>query len=105
MSMIYATMRPRRIAWKASRYCDRTIWLRRKRGNVLTERLRLHAGNAPGLWNCARPRAWRDCSRSRGVAKRGVRGLAEIYDWFTEGFDTADLKDAKALLDELSNSL
>jgi predicted ATPase/class 3 adenylate cyclase len=29
--------------------------------------------------------------------------LAEIYNWFTEGFDTADLKDAKALLDELSN--
>jgi tetratricopeptide (TPR) repeat protein len=28
--------------------------------------------------------------------------LAEIYDWFTEGFDTADLKDAKALLEELS---
>src|SRR5262249_11355309 len=27
--------------------------------------------------------------------------LAEIYDWFTEGFDTADLKDAKALLEEL----
>ena len=29
--------------------------------------------------------------------------LADIYNWFTEGFDTADLKDAKALLDELSN--
>ncbi len=27
--------------------------------------------------------------------------LAEIYNWFTEGFDTADLKDAKALLEEL----
>jgi class 3 adenylate cyclase/tetratricopeptide (TPR) repeat protein len=27
--------------------------------------------------------------------------LADIYGWFTEGFDTADLKDAKALLDEL----
>jgi predicted ATPase len=27
--------------------------------------------------------------------------LAEIYNWFTEGFDTADLKEAKALLDEL----
>ena len=27
--------------------------------------------------------------------------LAKIYNWFTEGFDTADLKDAKALLDEL----
>lgn len=29
--------------------------------------------------------------------------LAEIYGWFTEGFDTADLKEAKAFLDELSN--
>jgi predicted ATPase len=28
--------------------------------------------------------------------------LAEIYGWFTEGFDTADLRDARALLDELS---
>jgi hypothetical protein len=28
--------------------------------------------------------------------------LAEIYGWFTEGFDTADLKDAKALLDQLN---
>jgi hypothetical protein len=27
--------------------------------------------------------------------------LAEIYSWFTEGFDTADLKEAKALLEEL----
>ena len=29
--------------------------------------------------------------------------LAEIYDWFSEGFDTADLKDARGLLDELSS--
>ena len=29
--------------------------------------------------------------------------LAEVYSWFTEGFDTADLKDAKALLDELKS--
>ena len=29
--------------------------------------------------------------------------LADIYNWFTEGFDTADLKDAKALLEELGN--
>jgi predicted ATPase len=28
--------------------------------------------------------------------------LAELYSWFTEGFDTPDLKDAKALLNELS---
>jgi predicted ATPase len=30
--------------------------------------------------------------------------LAPVYNWFTEGFDTADLKDAKALLDALSDS-
>jgi predicted ATPase len=31
-----------------------------------------------------------------------ARGLLEpVYDWFTEGFDTADLIDAKALLDQL----
>jgi predicted ATPase len=29
--------------------------------------------------------------------------LATIYNWFTEGFDTADLIDAKGLLDELGN--
>ena len=46
-------------------------------------------------------------SLARLLAKQGRRDeartmLAEIYGWFTEGFDTADLKDAKALLDELS---
>jgi hypothetical protein len=31
--------------------------------------------------------------------------LAEIYGWFTEGFDTPDLKDAKVLLEELGGTL
>ena len=44
---------------------------------------------------------------SRLLDKQGRRDearamLAHIYGWFTEGFDTADLKDAKALLDELN---
>jgi hypothetical protein len=30
--------------------------------------------------------------------------LAEIYGWFTEGFDTADLKEANSLLEELGNN-
>jgi len=38
--------------------------------------------------------------QGNGAAARAM--LADIYNWFTEGFDTADLKDAKALLDELS---
>jgi tetratricopeptide (TPR) repeat protein len=46
-------------------------------------------------------------SLARLLAKQGRRDkartmLGEIYGWFTEGFDTADLKDAKALLDELA---
>jgi predicted ATPase len=44
-------------------------------------------------------------SLARLLASQGRRDearamLAEIYNWFTEGFETADLKDAKALLDE-----
>jgi predicted ATPase len=37
----------------------------------------------------------------QGQRRQAQDRLAPIYGWFTEGFDTADLKDAKALLDEL----
>ena len=37
----------------------------------------------------------------RGERARAAELLAPVYGWFTEGFDTADLKDAKALLDTL----
>jgi predicted ATPase len=45
-------------------------------------------------------------SLARLLIKQGRREearsmLAELYDWFTEGFDTADLKEAKALLEQL----
>ena len=40
--------------------------------------------------------------QKQGKKKEARQRLAEIYDWFTEGFDTADLKEAKALLEELS---
>ncbi|MBI3302733.1 MAG: hypothetical protein HYZ72_11765, partial [Deltaproteobacteria bacterium] len=39
----------------------------------------------------------------QGKKAEARRMLAEIYGWFTEGFDTADLKEAKALLEELSH--
>ena len=41
--------------------------------------------------------------QQQGKKKQARRLLAEIYSWFTEGFDTADLKEAKALLEELSH--
>jgi len=45
--------------------------------------------------------------RLRLLAKQGRRDearamLAKIHGWFTEGFDTLDLKEAKALLEELN---
>ena len=42
-------------------------------------------------------RLWRD----QGKPEQARELLAPVYGWFTEGFDTRDLKEAKALLDEL----
>ena len=40
--------------------------------------------------------------RQQGRQSEARDLLAPIYGWFTEGFDTADLKEAKALLDTLT---
>jgi predicted ATPase len=40
--------------------------------------------------------------RGQGRLTEARELLAPVYGWFTEGFDTPDLKDAKALLDELA---
>jgi predicted ATPase len=39
--------------------------------------------------------------QSQGKRDEARQGPAEVYGWFTEGFDTADLQEAKALLDAL----
>ena len=43
-------------------------------------------------------RLWRD----QGRVERARDLLAPVYGWFTEGFDTRDLREAKALLEELA---
>ena len=43
-------------------------------------------------------RLWRD----QGKRDEARDLLAPVYGWFTEGFDTRDLKEAKALLEELA---
>ena len=40
--------------------------------------------------------------QQQGKQAEARQMLAEIYGWFTEGFDTADLKDARILLNKLS---
>ena len=65
--------------------------------------------DAIDLARCQGAKSWElraTTSLARLLAKQGHRDearmiLGEIYKWFTEGFDTADLKDAKVLLDEL----
>jgi predicted ATPase len=44
-------------------------------------------------------RLWRD----QGKQQRARDLVAPVYGWFTEGFDNLDLKEAKALLDELAS--
>jgi predicted ATPase len=44
-------------------------------------------------------RLWRDQGKRDEVREL----LAPVYGWFTEGFDRSDLKEAKALLEELSS--
>ena len=39
--------------------------------------------------------------RERGREREACELLTPVYGWFTEGFDTGDLKEAKTLLDEL----
>jgi predicted ATPase len=43
--------------------------------------------------------SWRD----QGEPQQSRELLAPVYGWFTEGFDTRDLKEAKALLEELAS--
>jgi predicted ATPase len=45
-----------------------------------------------------RRRLW----QQQGKCAEARELLAQIYGWFTEGFDTADLQDAKTLLEELA---
>jgi len=43
--------------------------------------------------------------QQQGKPHEARRMLSEIYNWFTEGFDTKDLQEAKALLDGVSRTL
>jgi predicted ATPase len=44
-------------------------------------------------------RLWRD----QGMRDKACELLAPVYEWFTEGFDTRDLKEAKTLLEQLAS--
>jgi predicted ATPase len=80
---------PQRDTAKAEAYFERALEVARKQQAKSWE-LRAAMSMA---------RLWRD----QGKRHEARDLLAPVYDWFTEGFDTRDLKEAKALLDELTS--
>ena len=54
------------------------------------------------LWELRAAASLARLRRDQGRRAEARDLLAPVYGWFTEGFDTADLKEAKALLDELA---
>jgi predicted ATPase len=64
--------------------------------------LSIARGQEAKLWELRAAAGLARLRRDQGRRAEARDLLAPIYGWFTEGFDTADLKDAKALLDELT---
>jgi len=54
------------------------------------------------LWELRAATSLARLRRDQGRRAEACDLLSPVYGWFTEGFDAPDLKDAKALLDELS---
>jgi class 3 adenylate cyclase/predicted ATPase len=73
---------------KAEKYFDRALAVARQQ----------HAKSWELRAAMSMARLWRD----EGKVQQARELLAPVYGWFTEGFDTLDLKDARALLDELA---
>ena len=83
-----ALMSPERDTAKAETYFERALAVARQQQAKSWE-LRAAISMA---------RLW----RSQGKAQQARELLAPVYGWFTEGFDTLDLKEAKAMLEELA---
>jgi predicted ATPase len=84
-----ALLSPERDVAKAEAYFERALAVARQQQAKSWE-LRVATSLA---------RLWRD----QGKLQQARELLAPIYGWFAEGFDTRDLKEAKALLDALAS--
>ena len=65
--------------------------------------LRIAARRIAGRSTARRLAFGRSARRDQGKRSQALGLLAPIYGWFTDGFDTLDLKEAKALLDALAS--
>ena len=87
-------------AWIACQIC--CGWRGRRDRELYRKALSIAQEQEAKLWEL---RAATSLARMWGEPGRSAEArdlLAPVYGWFTEGFDAADLKEAKALLDELA---
>jgi predicted ATPase len=64
--------------------------------------LRIAEGQEAKLWELRAAASLARLRRDQGRRAEAIDFLAPIYGWFTEGFDTPDLREARVLLDELA---
>jgi predicted ATPase len=62
----------------------------------------MHPFSPHPVWELREARSMARLWRDQGKRDDARDLLAAVYGWFTEGFDTLDLKEAKVLLDELA---
>ena len=58
--------------------------------------------HATAAWRRGRYPVGLNSGAIKSKHNEAVRLLKDVYDWFTEGYETADLRDARATLDEMS---
>ena len=66
------------------------------------DRCRRRIGARECRWELRASMSLARLRRDQGKVQQARELLAPVYGWFTEGFDTRDLKEAKALLDALA---
>src|SRR5215469_5950082 len=94
--------KPILIVRPAKSRCCRVSLTRQKRKSISRGHSRLLVRSKAKSWELraamSLARFWRDQDKVQQAREL----LAPVYGWFTEGFDTRDLKEAKALLEELA---
>ena len=90
------------VAWKASYALPRIRTTSPKPIGCFRRAIEIARGQAARSWELRAASSLARLLVAAGRRDEARRTLADVYDWFTEGFDTADLGEAKALLDDLT---
>ena len=99
-------MRPRRHApWQRRRIIGDALLSTQREGEAkveFTRALAIARQQQAKSWELRAAVSMARLWRNQGKPQQARELLAPVYEWFTEGFETGDLKEAKALLEELA---